>query len=252
MAKNEKSNLSAQLTELQTHYDGLACEEPPKLIDQAVLNLAKRELETQQARRKKTVSWISALSTVSLLVITLSMVMQQQPGSPPAPKLQEPVFKEPGLQEKDAVESNEAYSTAKRKQRSAALKPADSSLAAPAVEEQKQDIGQLSAEMSDAVAPASSPAPSQASPVKESVAGSAQGSGQRQDSDDRAKRETETQGAFENRNEPSDELRMSGPLPWLNEIQRLEKEGQIEKASEELKAFKLAYPDFELPPGLGE
>ncbi len=201
MANNADVNMKKALDQLQAQYDDLAEQEPPILIDQAVLNLAKRELETQQARKKRRIGWISAFSTASLLVITLSMVLQQQPGqqqpdSPPAPV----------AKEQDTIKTEGAGLAEKRKQRSAVLQSIDTNMAAPAAEEQKLDV------------------------LSES--------------------EAEETSSFYNRIELDDNRQFPEAGQWLSQIRQLEKDGQKEKAEEELEAFKLAYPDYELPEDL--
>jgi len=66
---------------LQAAYSELSKSEPPALLDQAVLNLARREAEGAHERRINTRHWIAALSTAFVLVLSLGLLMQR--GEPP-------------------------------------------------------------------------------------------------------------------------------------------------------------------------
>ncbi len=83
--KDRKSDLSqtggpeqdldaADLAMIQGAWSGLEGLEPPQLIDQAVLNAARRELA---ARRRKPLRWIGAFATASVMVLALTIVLQQ-------------------------------------------------------------------------------------------------------------------------------------------------------------------------------
>lgn len=50
--------------------------EPPAMIDQAIRNMAHREVE----KRKSPLRWLSGLATAAILVLAVSIVLQQQPG----------------------------------------------------------------------------------------------------------------------------------------------------------------------------
>ena len=74
------------MAELEARYAELSREQAPALVDQAVLNLARRELARERRVRNRAMRWIGAFSTVSILLITLGVVVQQykqaQPLSP--------------------------------------------------------------------------------------------------------------------------------------------------------------------------
>ena len=76
------------LADIEAGYRLHRVEEPPSLVDQSVLNLARRELVAGRQQRRKAIRWVGALATVSLLVLTLTVVVQQhnamQPPAPPA------------------------------------------------------------------------------------------------------------------------------------------------------------------------
>jgi hypothetical protein len=67
-----------ELGELSTAWREMDAPEPPDLVDQAVRNTARRDLES--ATRRRPLRWIGGLATASLMVIALSIVVQQDAG----------------------------------------------------------------------------------------------------------------------------------------------------------------------------
>ena len=65
---------AADLAMIQSAWSSLEEPEPPELIDQAVLNAARRELAV---RRRKPLRWIGAFATASVMVLALTIVLQQ-------------------------------------------------------------------------------------------------------------------------------------------------------------------------------
>ncbi|HET6593601.1 MAG TPA: hypothetical protein VFG48_11840 [Xanthomonadales bacterium] len=57
--------------------------EPPELLDRAVLNAARRELERPPKYRH--LRWLGAFATAAVLVLALVVVMRQDPWGPAAP-----------------------------------------------------------------------------------------------------------------------------------------------------------------------
>ncbi len=94
--RKDSSNLDLlrELDELQAR-DPLPGIEPPALVDQAVRNLARRELHNHASTPiAGKLRWIAGLSTVSiaLLAIGISMVQTRQD---PAPQMQSPQLQAP-------------------------------------------------------------------------------------------------------------------------------------------------------------
>jgi hypothetical protein len=71
-----------------------SAEEPPQLLDQAVLNRARRDLEKPRPRRLR---WIGQFATAGVAVIALSVWLLQDPG-PKAPVGDAPVRIEPAAE----------------------------------------------------------------------------------------------------------------------------------------------------------
>jgi hypothetical protein len=57
--------------------------EPPELLDQAVLNAARRA--AANPRRRPSVGWLGALATAAVVVLTLTLVVRQDPQGPAPP-----------------------------------------------------------------------------------------------------------------------------------------------------------------------
>jgi|GEM_PF-959335 len=73
--ENDKS-LSKGLDELSQAYSKLPHEEPPELLDQAILNSAHRAVE-QKPRRMK-FGWVQGLTTAAVFVLALSLIFNQR------------------------------------------------------------------------------------------------------------------------------------------------------------------------------
>jgi len=78
----DETDLDLALEQIQSDYQRLQNEGPPDLVDQAVLNLARREAEAQRTTRRRRMQWVGALSSMALLVVTLNLVVDQQSPGP--------------------------------------------------------------------------------------------------------------------------------------------------------------------------
>jgi len=78
--KNETPN-DPDLDAVRAAWRELPAEEPPELLDQAVLNRARRELETARPRRLR---WIGPFATAGVAVIALSVWLLQDASPPPS------------------------------------------------------------------------------------------------------------------------------------------------------------------------
>ncbi|HSM68501.1 MAG TPA: hypothetical protein VK830_02215, partial [Xanthomonadales bacterium] len=75
MTTHDKDKLDKDLDALQQKYRAAAREEPPAMLDQAVLNRARRAAE-QHAIRPWSFSWMHATATAALVVLGLTLVLQ--------------------------------------------------------------------------------------------------------------------------------------------------------------------------------
>ncbi len=76
---NPGNNWEQDLESVRSALSGLESVEPPDLLDQAVLNTARRELT---ASRPKPMRWIGAFATAAVVVLALSIVVQQDQKTP--------------------------------------------------------------------------------------------------------------------------------------------------------------------------
>jgi len=65
--------LEQDLQSIREHLAAQGDQEPPALLDQAVLNTARRELA---GKRRRSMQWIGAFTTASVLVLALTLVIQ--------------------------------------------------------------------------------------------------------------------------------------------------------------------------------
>jgi hypothetical protein len=63
------------LEAVRSAWSGLEKTEPPELLNQAVMNTARRELESQRKRRP--LRWLGAFATATVVVLALTLVVQQ-------------------------------------------------------------------------------------------------------------------------------------------------------------------------------
>lgn len=67
------------LNAVRSALSGMESVEPPDLLDQAVLNTARRELA---ASRRKPMRWIGAFATATVVVLTMTVIIQQEQKAP--------------------------------------------------------------------------------------------------------------------------------------------------------------------------
>lgn len=65
------------LGELQAKWGRMERTEPPDLLDQAVLNAARRDL--QPARKRRPLRWLGGFATATVVVLAISVILEQQP-----------------------------------------------------------------------------------------------------------------------------------------------------------------------------
>jgi len=157
----EDKSLDTDLERLEQAYQQFESEEPPELLDQAILNTARRAVV------KKTgwmdFGWIHGLTTVALVVLSLSIFMtQRQPIS----------LEENGMLRSDSAPQLESKSTGP--DRSNADNELKEELQFEMPREPGKDMLQNAPEASMVVSPVVSEAGSPARAVEESAAGKQQ------------------------------------------------------------------------------
>jgi hypothetical protein len=77
----EELRLEQELEALRRSGAGSEPSEPPALLDQAVMNMARRALPKHPARQR--MRWLGAFATATVVVLAFTFALQQDPLSPP-------------------------------------------------------------------------------------------------------------------------------------------------------------------------
>jgi hypothetical protein len=91
------------LEAVRSAWSGLEKTEPPELLNQAVMNTARRELESQRKRRP--LRWLGAFATATVVVLALTLVVQQ-----------DEQLNAPELEKTDGFMLDQAAPTARKKE----------------------------------------------------------------------------------------------------------------------------------------
>lgn len=162
----QKANdkLEHDLEDIRAVLSGQGSPEPPDLLNQAVLNAARRELDGPGKRwqQRFSVRWMGAFATASVIILALGLIVQQEQESPSLPGTEEDRMK---LESEDPLgESKEAAEKqlmSKSIDRDDAAKQRVAPMAAPAktVEFAAEDVADESAvlEKGDAMEEVRSP-----------------------------------------------------------------------------------------------
>jgi hypothetical protein len=232
-------------------YSALETVEPPDLVDQAVLNTARRELTTASKRRP--LRWFGGLATASVVVLALTVVLQQEQRVPEVPigdgiKLDAAA---PAGPEDDSV-TGQTGRTRTQKQEAGAEKHGaredrpqmmKRSVAAP--EEQPMESSEVTAPAPAAVAGddyrvEEHPNRSQAQSMDEGLAPDTE-------ADHAEALRTANREAVLAESEEKVAEDLPDPEEWLERLELLLRSELYEKFEMELAAFKAAYPDYPLP-----
>jgi len=82
-SRSGDAEFNADLEAVRSTWSRLEQSEPPELIDQAVLNSAKRQLEA--SRKRLPLRWLGGLATAAIVVLTLAIVVRQDEQTALAP-----------------------------------------------------------------------------------------------------------------------------------------------------------------------
>jgi hypothetical protein len=218
------SSLEDDLDTIGQAYRDLGQEEPPALLDQAVLNSAHRAVEKQSHWMQ--FGWLHGLTTVAVVVLAFTIILQQ---GDPGPGLDEITPLDPAMQSRaENTVSEESVITAKEFRKVKML------------EVQKQDVEipleELipNAEMADMASP---PAARLQTAADEADAESGQAPS--------LLAEPETRQAMGMAREQADAEKE------LQQILRLKRDGD-ESWQQALELFIQRYPDYPLPEGLAD
>jgi len=256
MSTKDKDTLHSDLDALEAHYRATGPEEPPAMLDQAVLNRARRAAE-KHAERPWNFGWMHATATAALVVLGLTLVLQLRESTEQSPGLSnQPIElrKVPGNEalqrqdrERDAPEDfrrqeAEELKASQARQKSELmdeLREENLRQAVPANLEPAQTVAPPpGAQSADAHGRAATPT----EPEQDSAAGEGAASRFRAQAPAAAEAdEMETVSTLS--------LNYDNPGDWLARIIDLKQAGEQAWHSE-LAAFIEAYPDYPLPDDL--
>ena len=217
---NDDAKLEQELAGLQAEWNGLPQAEPPDLLDQAVLNAARRDLESTSRRRP--MRWLGGFATAAVVVVALTLVIEQDPRSTSTAPVPEPA----PLQKGAPGASAESAPEASRLQ--APLPPAEPETMA---REARRDATRLKAAADNAVAEKAEP-----------------GAGRRLElSTAAAPAVSDAQEAGALADEALEESALRDPESWIEALLELQASGETDALRAGIAAFRSAYPDYPLP-----
>jgi len=132
--KNDKP-LNSELDKLSSAYTRLEQDEPPELLDQAILNSAHRAVEKKPHWMK--FSWLHGLTTTAVFVLAYSLILNQPESTP---TLEDSI----GNSETIRLESGKVAKKQALDVKSLEMKPNDFSLEMKTKEQERQDLPQNS------------------------------------------------------------------------------------------------------------
>jgi hypothetical protein len=207
-------------------YKKTRIEEPPMALDSAILTQARKVVEKRSLWRRT--SWLVPLTTVALTVLTVSVVIQM--------KQEHPEIIAPASIEQPALKSAPKSKPVKKELMKDELRQAE-----PAKAMKRK---------SAAPAPMMEIAPAEDS-VKSAPVRSLSNEEKKQESIGRLQfreRDSEAGAVAPSMNRPA--ALQAAPEAWIAKIRALLEAGKKEEAIKELKLFRAAYPDYELPADL--
>ena len=224
-ADSENQAIEREMQSLRAAWAGRAQVEPPDLLDQAVLNAARRELASTTKHRP--LKWLGAAATAVVVVLALAIVVQQQEQAPL-----------PGLPESDGFRLQQSTTA-----------PAATDDALNSSSRPQAPAGAISQE----------PEASRTTPQARAAAATAV-SADRPDNEARPRTAPATEQTPQDRDatmEDSAEVLAKGvektdPEAWIERLLLLRREGREDELRVELAAFRKAWPDHPLPSGLGD
>jgi hypothetical protein len=219
-----KTPFEDDLGKISQAYGQITPEEPPELLDQAILNSAHRAVEKQSHWMQ--FGWLHGLTTAAVVVLAISIILHQ---SEPVPVFEDDMLSntplQAPLQEAPKKESGDPVMESRREMR-LRTEPLDKDSAEKGLVAEEVKFHQAEV-MADA--PQAGAALKQASPASTS---------EPDKSDLRAEAMTEPEAAYE-----------PGAEDELAAIINLKEAGD-ESWREALEQFQQRYPDYPLPEGL--
>ena len=235
----QDEHLEQALNELSREYRELEPEQPPEMLDQAVLNRARAAVEKTQAWPWN-LGWVHTITTAAVVVIAVTLILQLRTelSEPPAgPFIDGDLLPRKPSPSEETLGRDEVFENRAVTADSAVLPVEDTAGMAD-----KQAAKQLPVTTGEI----------------ESVASQAQLREEKTNTHDRRSMEQPVQApaqskAVSAKRAQAQEKSVSeslDPESWLQQIRGLKKAGDEESFRRELEAFKETFPDFPLPDDL--
>lgn len=229
------------LEAVRSAWSGLEKTEPPDLLDQAVLNTARRELEGRTKRRP--LRWLSGFATAAVVVLAMSIVLKQDQLAPV-----------PAMEEAEGIMLDQAVSAPVKKK-------TDRDLAEEKVG-REQSARQDSDEYDDRLEkrlkqPAPAPPPESAAMELRQAAALRTRKEEFEEGPAAPSLQAGSSVAEMTADEmPAETAKVTDSAleaeAWIEKLLLLQDTQQDERLVEELAAFREAFPDYPLPPELGD
>ena len=225
------------LETVQAKWSRMEQAEPPELLDQAVLNAARRDLEP--GRKRRPMRWLGGFATAAVVVLAITVTLEQQ-----GPQTPEPPLEDIGQLKQDAASTPRLEESAVMKSEHAPLPAAEPTAQTREAKRQKQVMGASSAaENGESVEMKITPPAINANQFNLTPGLAVETRGN-------------TDEVSETAADPEDEAEERMPPrsaeDWIQQLVLLRDFGQMKRLAGELAAFRHYYPEYPLPEELAE
>lgn len=234
--ENEEA-FEQDLEAVQAKWSRVEQAEPPELLDQAVLNAARRDLESRRKRRP--MYWLSGFATAAVVVLAITVTLEQQ-----GPQSPEPPLEDTGQLKQNAASTPRLEESAVMKAEHTPLPSAEPRAQTREAKRQKQTISLTPAaeEGNNAKIKINPPAfdasrlnMTPGAPAKAGV-----------DAADPSKTAADSEEEADQNQVPRD------AEDWIQQLLLLREIGHMKGLAGELAAFRHYYPEYPLPEELAE
>lgn len=234
--ENEQA-FEQDLEAVQTEWSRMEQAEPPELLDQAVLNAARRDLEPRWKIRP--MSWLGGFATAAVVVLAITITLEQQ-----GPQTPEPTLEDIGQLKRDAASTPELEESTTMKAQHAPLPAAEPRAQTREAKRQKQAISITPAakEGNNAKIKINPPA------FDASQFNMTPGAPAKAGPDTAELSETATDAE----DEPDQSQAPRDAEDWIQHLLLLREIGHMKGLAGELAAFRHYYPEYPLPEELAE
>lgn len=259
MNTHDKDNWPEDLEALQRRYRSEATEQPPELLDQAVLNRARREVEAR-ATRPWNFGWMHATASVALVVLGLALILELRE-STELPKDHRAATEaiDPPADAQSVPESDAGAEAAFRQRKAEQMEAQQEIQKSVLLRELREDAARPAAPSAAAAPPVVivRPAPplrqsEDSDPARPALGDSAEAParGQRLEPTASAAEPVVAEASPDEWETDGDLLVFSSAAEWLDYIIGLRQVGEEDAWRSELDAFRQAFPDHPVPEAL--